>query len=168
MQQKTKEKLIENNITKVRKVKPMKGNACLVQHHLPSDQLFIFYLLSCMLISLERLLLEKSKMCHVPMVPHGLTFPLVFSNTLQRFHNLVFLLFLFSEGLLFGVFKVKDYKEDVIENMKGLENIPWEGEFTQRSDPCAGLIASCGSFFPMIKSFFFFINLFFKPILLNQ
>ena len=36
--------------------------------------------------------------------------------------------------------------------MKGLENIPWEGEFTQRSDPWAGLIASCGSFYPMINS----------------
>ena len=31
-----------------------------------------------------------------------------------------------------------------------LEKIPWEGEFTIRSDLWAGLIASCGSFFPMV------------------
>jgi hypothetical protein len=30
------------------------------------------------------------------------------------------------------------------------EKIPWEGEFTLRSDPWAGLIASCGSFYPMV------------------
>ena len=29
------------------------------------------------------------------------------------------------------------------------EKIPWEGEFTFRSDPWAGLIASWGSFYPM-------------------
>ena len=31
------------------------------------------------------------------------------------------------------------------------ERIPWEGEFTIRSDPWAGLIASCGSFYPMVQ-----------------
>ena len=31
-----------------------------------------------------------------------------------------------------------------------LEKIPWEGEFTLRSDPWAGLIASCGSFYLMV------------------
>ena len=31
-----------------------------------------------------------------------------------------------------------------------LEKILWEGEFTLRSDPWAGLIASCGSFYPMV------------------
>ncbi len=30
------------------------------------------------------------------------------------------------------------------------EKIPCYGEFTQRSDPWAGLIASCGSFYPMV------------------
>jgi hypothetical protein len=30
------------------------------------------------------------------------------------------------------------------------EKILWEGEFTLRSDPWAGLIASCGSFYPMV------------------
>ena len=33
-----------------------------------------------------------------------------------------------------------------------LERIPWEGEFIIRSDPWAGLIASCGSFYPMIRA----------------
>jgi hypothetical protein len=35
-----------------------------------------------------------------------------------------------------------------------LEKILWEGEFTLRSDPWAGLIASCGSFYPMVRFFF--------------
>ena len=34
-----------------------------------------------------------------------------------------------------------------------LEKIPCYGEFTQRSDPWAGLIASCGSFYPMVHNF---------------
>ena len=33
------------------------------------------------------------------------------------------------------------------------EKIPWEGEFTIRSDPWAGLIASCGSFYPMVRCY---------------
>ena len=33
-----------------------------------------------------------------------------------------------------------------------VERIPWEGEFIIRSDPWAGLIASCGSFYPMIRA----------------
>ena len=32
----------------------------------------------------------------------------------------------------------------------GWEKIPWEGEFTLRSDSWAGLIASCGSFYLMV------------------
>ena len=32
------------------------------------------------------------------------------------------------------------------------EKIPCYGEFTQRSDPWAGLIASCGSFYPMVHN----------------
>ena len=42
------------------------------------------------------------------------------------------------------------------ENEK--EKIPWEGEFSLRSDLWAGLIASCGSFYPMVprlRSHFF-------------
>ena len=34
-----------------------------------------------------------------------------------------------------------------------MEKMKWEGEFTLRSDPWAGLIASCGSFFPMVHQF---------------
>ena len=35
-------------------------------------------------------------------------------------------------------------------NRQAQEKIPCYGEFTQRSDPWAGLIASCGSFYPMV------------------
>jgi len=33
------------------------------------------------------------------------------------------------------------------------EKMPWEGEFTLRSDPWAGLLASSGSFFPMVQEY---------------
>ena len=33
------------------------------------------------------------------------------------------------------------------------ERIPWKGEFTIRNDPWTGLIASCGSFYSMIRLF---------------
>ena len=37
-----------------------------------------------------------------------------------------------------------------VPEMTRLEKIPWEGEFTLRSDSWAGLIASCGSFYLMV------------------
>jgi len=37
------------------------------------------------------------------------------------------------------------------------EKMKWEGEFTLRSDPWAGLIASCGSFLPMVQASIFCI-----------
>ena len=41
----------------------------------------------------------------------------------------------------------------------------WEGEFTLRSDPWAGLIASCGSFYPMVWSLFSLYKSFlFRPL----
>ena len=53
-----------------------------------------------------------------------------------------------------------------------LEKILWEGEFTLRSDPWAGLIASCGSFYPMVWFLFSFLPLYFwsldKEVLLEM
>ena len=39
------------------------------------------------------------------------------------------------------------------------EKIPVVGEFTIRSDPWAGLIASCGSFYPMVPAHIHFLSL---------
>ena len=41
-------------------------------------------------------------------------------------------------------FMIVDFQEYLRRTL--LEKISWEGEFTLRSDPWAGLIASCGSF----------------------
>ena len=46
------------------------------------------------------------------------------------------------------------YEEEDLPMAKEMEKIPWEGEFTLRSDPWAGLIASCGSFYPMVHGSF--------------
>ena len=40
-------------------------------------------------------------------------------------------------------------KKELSPAIAALEKIPWEGEFTFRSDPWAGLIASWGSLYPM-------------------
>ena len=40
------------------------------------------------------------------------------------------------------------------------EKMKWEGEFTLRSDPWAGLIASCGSFLPMVQALSILITTF--------
>ena len=55
------------------------------------------------------------------------------------------------------------------------ERIPWKGEFTIRNDPWTGLIASCGSFYSMIRLFWtaetIFLNenktLFRQPVTLS-
>ena len=47
------------------------------------------------------------------------------------------------------------------------EKMKWEGEFTLRSDPWAGLIASCGSFLPMVQALCLSYNLILLSITLG-
>ena len=54
--------------------------------------------------------------------------------------------------------RIKDNDGDselalTLMQQKVKEKMPWEGEFTLRSDPWAGLLASSGSFFPMVQEY---------------
>ena len=57
-------------------------------------------------------------------------------------------IFFFILGFPFSISKLITHRK-WRQTMK--EKIPWKREFTVRSDPWAGLIASCGSFYPMVR-----------------